>query len=75
MRFVDLSHVIEHGMTTYPGLPAPEIGTHLAFDESHGSYADGTEFQIGRISTGDQHGHLPGHPRTPLAGGTRSGRG
>jgi arylformamidase len=50
MRFVDLSHVIEHGMTTYPGLPAPQIGTHLAFDESHGKYAEGTEFQIGRIS-------------------------
>jgi kynurenine formamidase len=50
MRFVDLSHVIEHGMITYPGLPAPQIGTHLAFDESHGNYAEGTEFQIGRIS-------------------------
>jgi kynurenine formamidase len=50
MRFVDLSHVIEHGMTTYPGLPAPQIGTHLAFDESRELYAEGTEFQIGRIS-------------------------
>jgi len=50
MRHVDLSHVVENGMVTYPGLPAPEVGVHLAFDESHGSYAAGTEFQIGRIA-------------------------
>ena len=50
MRHVDLSHVVEDGMVTYPGLPAPEIGVHLGFDESHGAYAPGTEFQIGRIS-------------------------
>ncbi|MCZ2828146.1 cyclase family protein [Modestobacter sp. VKM Ac-2986] len=50
MRLIDLSHVVEHGMTTYPGLPAPEIGVHLGFEESHGAYAAGTEFQIGRIA-------------------------
>ena len=50
MRHVDLSHVVEDGMVTYPGLPAPEIGTHLAFEDSLGRYAPGTEFQIGRIS-------------------------
>jgi arylformamidase len=50
VRFVDLSHVIRSGMVTYPGLPAPEVGVHLAFDESHGSYGEGTEFQIGRIA-------------------------
>ena len=50
MRYVDLSHVVRSGMVTYPGLPAPEIGVHLAFDESQGTYAEGTEFQIGRIS-------------------------
>ena len=50
MQLIDLSHVVEHGMTTYPGLPAPEIGVHLGFEESHGAYAAGTEFQIGRIA-------------------------
>jgi kynurenine formamidase len=49
-RLIDLSHVIEHDMTTYPGLPGPVIDTHLSFDESHGRYAPGTEFAIGRIS-------------------------
>ncbi len=47
MELVDLSHVIEHGMTTYPGLPGPEIGVHLSFDDSRGNYAAGTEFTIG----------------------------
>lgn len=50
MRIVDLSHLIEHGMTTYPGLPGPEITDHLTFDASRGTYAAGTEFAIGRIS-------------------------
>lgn len=49
MRLVDLSHVIEAGMTTYPGLPGPVIGAHLAFEASHAVYAAGTEFAIGRI--------------------------
>jgi kynurenine formamidase len=50
MRFVDLSHVIDHQMITYPGLPGPEIGEHLSFDASHDHYAAGTEFAIGRIT-------------------------
>lgn len=47
---IDLSHVIEGGMTTYPGLPGPEITDHLSRDDSRGRYAPGTEFQIGHIS-------------------------
>lgn len=50
MELIDLSHVIEHGLVTYPGLPAPEISEHLGFEESHDHYAAGTEFAIGRIS-------------------------
>lgn len=50
MRLVDLSHVIEEGMITYPGLPGPVIGEHLSFGDSAGHYAPGTEFAIGRIS-------------------------
>ncbi len=48
-RFVDLSHVVEHGMVTYKGLPAPLICDHLSRAASRGVYAPGTEFQIGRI--------------------------
>ena len=48
-RFVDLSHRIDDGMVTYPGLPGPRIDAHLTFDASQKVYAPGTEFQIGRI--------------------------
>jgi kynurenine formamidase len=47
---VDLTHPVEDGMVTYPGLPGPEIGDHLSYEDSHTRYAAGTEFQIGRIS-------------------------
>lgn len=50
MRLVDLSHVVDHEMITYPGLPGPRIGEHLSFDASHELYATGTEFAIGTIS-------------------------
>ncbi|MDX9723882.1 MAG: cyclase family protein [Myxococcota bacterium] len=48
--FVDLSHVIEHGMVTFRGLPAPMISDQLGRQQSRSVYAEGTEFQIGHIS-------------------------
>ena len=48
-RYIDLSHTIEHGMITYKGLPAPIICDYLSREKSKGIYADGTEFQIGKI--------------------------
>lgn len=48
-RLIDLSHEIEHGMVTYPGLPAPTISDWLSRDASRTRYAPGTTFQIGRI--------------------------
>ncbi|TAL34460.1 MAG: cyclase family protein [Spirochaetes bacterium] len=48
-RFIDLSHEIEDGMITYKGLPAPAIGEHMGFEDSHAHYGPGTEFTIGRI--------------------------
>jgi arylformamidase len=49
-RLVDLSHPIRDGMITYPGLPAPVIGTNLSREDSRQRYAPGTEFFIGSIS-------------------------
>lgn len=46
---VDLSHVIEDGMITYQGLPAPIICDFLSREASQTRYAAGTEFQIGSI--------------------------
>ena len=48
-RLIDLSHTIEHGTITYKGLPAPLICDYLSREASRANYADGTEFQIGRI--------------------------
>jgi len=48
-RLYDLSHVIEDGMITYKGLPAPVICDYLSREKSRASYEEGTEFQIGRI--------------------------
>ncbi len=47
--FIDLSHIIEDGMVTYKGLPAPIICDFLSREESRTRYAPGTEFQIGKI--------------------------
>jgi kynurenine formamidase len=46
---IDVSHVIESGMITYRGLPAPLICDFLSREESRERYAPETEFQIGRI--------------------------
>jgi kynurenine formamidase len=48
-RLVDLSHEIEHGMVTYPGLASPVISDWLSRDASRAKYAPGTTFQIGKI--------------------------
>jgi len=48
-RFVDLSHDITPGMITYPGLPAPSMGTVLSREESRSRYAEGVEFHIGSV--------------------------
>jgi arylformamidase len=48
-RLVDLSHTIEDGLITYKGLPAPIICDYLSREDSRKMYAEGTEFQIGKI--------------------------
>jgi kynurenine formamidase len=48
-RLIDLSHVVEDGMVTYKGLPAPIICDYLSREASRARYAEGTEFQIGKI--------------------------
>jgi arylformamidase len=48
-RLIDLSHVVESGMITYRGLPAPLVCDFLSREESRRHYAEGTEFHIGKI--------------------------
>jgi len=48
-KLIDLSHEVEHGMVTYKGLPTPIICDFLSREESRKHYAEGTEFNIGKI--------------------------
>jgi kynurenine formamidase len=49
MTLYDLSHVVESGMITYKGLPAPIVCDFLTRERSREFYTPGTEFHIGRI--------------------------
>jgi len=49
VTLIDLSHTIEHGTVTYPGLPSPVICDFLSREASRGLYAEGVEFHIGHI--------------------------
>ena len=40
---IDVSHVIESGMITYRGLPAPLVCDYLSREQSRAHYAPGTE--------------------------------
>ena len=46
---IDLSHVIEEGMTTYKGLPGPHLCDYWTREASAANFDDGSSFQIGRI--------------------------
>ncbi len=48
-QLIDVSHVVEDGMITYKGIPAPIICDYLSREESRSHYAHGTEFYIGKI--------------------------
>lgn len=66
---IELSHAIEHGMVTYPGLPGPEISDHLTREASRSQYEAGTEFHIGRISMVANTGTYLDTPYHRLASG------
>jgi arylformamidase len=70
MRLVDLSHPIHAGMVTYPGLPAPEIASHLTREDSRRVYAPGTEFDISRITMVGNTGTYLDSPFHRYADGT-----
>jgi kynurenine formamidase len=48
-RLIDVSHVIESGMVTYRGLPAPLVCDFLSREASRQLYAPGVEFHIGKV--------------------------
>jgi kynurenine formamidase len=48
-RLIDVSHAVEDGLVTYPGLPAPLVCDYLSRADSRAHYAEGTTFHIARI--------------------------
>ncbi|HKE69051.1 MAG TPA: cyclase family protein [Nocardioidaceae bacterium] len=69
-RHIDLSHTVEDGMTTYPGLPAPVIGDFMSREDSRDHYAPGTELQIGSIQLCANTGTYVDSPFHRYADGT-----
>ncbi|HVF36937.1 MAG TPA: cyclase family protein, partial [Sphingomicrobium sp.] len=65
----DLSHVIEHGMTTHKGLPGPNICDFWTREASAANYDDGSTFQIGRIEMVANTGTYVDSPFHRFAGG------
>ncbi|MDA1265758.1 MAG: cyclase family protein [Planctomycetota bacterium] len=49
MALFELSHVIEDGMTTYPGLPGPLVCDYLTREASREHYSGGATFHIGKV--------------------------
>jgi arylformamidase len=68
-RFAELSHVIRAGMTTYPGLPGPEITPYLTREASREHYSPGTEFAIDRLTLIGNTGTYIDAPYHRFAGG------
>ncbi len=48
-KFVELNHILEDGMMTYPGLPRPKIGAFLDHEASRSRYHDQAEFYLGKV--------------------------
>ncbi len=48
-RLIDVSHVVEDGMITFKGFPAPIVCDWMSREASRDRYEHGTEFQIGKI--------------------------
>ncbi len=76
-QLIDLSHTLEQGMPSYPGLLEPHFRTWFTHEESasRGSYAPGTTFQIATYEIGGNtgtyvdapfHRHPQGHDLATL---------
>jgi arylformamidase len=70
VRLVELSHVINGGMRTFPGAPEPVVEVHETWAASRGRYAEGTEFSMDRITMVGQTGTYLDSPRHRYDGGT-----
>jgi arylformamidase len=72
-QLIDLSHEIEDGMVTYPGLPVPVISDHLSREASRERYGNEAEFHIARIEMVANTGTYIDAPSHRDAGGADIG--
>ena len=68
-RLVEVSHEIDPGMATYPGLPGPVVSDFLSREASRGKYAEGTTFAIARVDMVANTGTYVDAPIHRFAGG------
>jgi kynurenine formamidase len=70
MRFVEVSHVIEPGMKTYPGLPEPRAEVLFDHESSRARYNDQSEFLIASLHLCGNTGTYVDSPLHRYRGGT-----
>ncbi len=69
-QIIDLSHRLEPGMPSYPGLPEPQFRAFLAHgDEARQKYAPGTTFEIASYDLGGNTGTYVDAPFHRYPGG------
>jgi len=69
-EYIDLSHTVHDGLTTYKGLPVPVIRDFLSRADSRRLYDEGTSFQIGKIDMVANTGTYLDSPFHRFADGT-----
>jgi arylformamidase len=69
-KFIDVSHPIEAGMQTYPGLPAPEAKVYLDYEESRSRYGGLAEFYMASLHLCGNTGTYIDAPIHRFRGGT-----
>jgi kynurenine formamidase len=68
-RYVEVSHRIEAGMKTYPGLPEPTVEVLMDYESSRERYDDQAEFYIASLHLCGNTGTYVDSPRHRYRGG------
>ena len=69
MRFIEVSHRIEAGMKTYPGLPVPTVDVVVDYEASRERYAGKAEFLIASLHLCGNTGTYVDSPHHRYPGG------
>ncbi|MCU1328751.1 MAG: hypothetical protein JWN34_4121 [Bryobacterales bacterium] len=69
-RYIEVSHVIEAGMKTYPGLPVPTVEVLMDYEASHEKYDNQAEFYIASLHLCGNTGTYVDSPRHRYRTGT-----